>query len=149
MKVRFRVADRTDLEAVLHLLSDDELGASREVAPLSVYQEGYDRMIDEGMSLLIVGESPDRIVATYQITFISGISLRAARRAHLEGVRVASNLRGTGIGTRLIEDAESRARAAGCTLLQLHSDATRQRARSFYEARGFTPSHIGFKRRLL
>ena len=45
-------------------------------------------------------------------------------------------------------DAETRARAAGCALLQLTSNATRDRALAFYTRLGFTPSHIGFKRDL-
>jgi GNAT superfamily N-acetyltransferase len=63
-------------------------------------------------------------------------------------VRVAADMRGQGIGAALIADAEARARAAGCRLLQLTSNASRLRARKFYEELGFTPSHIGYKRDL-
>ncbi len=48
----------------------------------------------------------------------------------------------------LLADAEARARAAGCNLLQLTSNASREGALRFYEGLGFTPSHIGFKREL-
>jgi GNAT superfamily N-acetyltransferase len=48
----------------------------------------------------------------------------------------------------LLADAEARARAAGCTLLQLTSNATRQDALRFYEAQGFVASHVGFKKAL-
>lgn len=146
--IRFRVAVRDDVPAVVTLLQDDSLGASRETAGADDYLAAFGRMQAEGASHLIVGEQAGRVVATYQIAFISGLSLRAARRAQVESVRVAADLRGQGIGALMMNDAEHRARAAGCVLLQLTSDSTRADARRFYERLGFTPSHIGFKRDL-
>ncbi|TMV86554.1 efflux RND transporter periplasmic adaptor subunit, partial [Thioclava sp. BHET1] len=46
----------------------------------------------------------------YQLNYLTGISLTAARRAQIEGVRVADDQRGQGIGPRLMADAEARAR---------------------------------------
>lgn len=146
--IRFREATREDVAAVVALLADDDLGAARETGALSGNLAAYDAMRAEGTNLLIVGESAGKIVATYQITFITGISLRATRRAEIEGVRVRGDLRGQGVGADLMADAEARARAAGCGLIQLTSNATRERARRFYERLGFTASHIGFKRDL-
>ena len=61
---------------------------------------------------------------------------------------MSATVRGQGVGGALIADAEARARAAGCALLQLTSNATRDDALRFYERQGFTPSHIGFKKLL-
>lgn len=146
--IRFRKATRADVPAVVALLADDTLGAARETGAEADYLAAFDRMQAEGANLLIVGEDAGRIVATYQITFISGLSLRAARRAQVESVRVASALRSRGIGAALMADAEARARAAGCSLLQLTTNTTRTRAHRFYERLGYAPSHIGFKRPL-
>lgn len=146
--IRFRSARREDVAAVVALLADDDLGALRETGALSGYLAAYDAMRAEGANHLIVGERSGKIVATYQITFITGLSLRATRRAQIESVRVRADLRGQGIGAALIADAEARARAAGCGLMQLTSNATRDGARRFYERLGFTASHIGFKRDL-
>jgi ribosomal protein S18 acetylase RimI-like enzyme len=74
--------------------------------------------------------------------------LRAARRAQIESVRVATDSRSQGIGEAMFADAEARARAAGCALMQLTMNASRTEARRFYERIGFTPSHVGFKRDL-
>lgn len=59
-----------------------------------------------------------------------------------------NHLRGQGIGALLIADAEARARAAGCALIQLTSNAARTDARRFCERLDFTGSHIGFKKPL-
>jgi GNAT superfamily N-acetyltransferase len=66
----------------------------------------------------------------------------------VESVRVAADLRGGGIGRAMMADAEARARAAGCGLVQLTTDAGRDRARRFYGALGYVASHIGYKRQL-
>ncbi|MGB5837334.1 MAG: GNAT family N-acetyltransferase [Albidovulum sp.] len=146
--ISFRGATRRDVPAVVALLSDDALGALRETTDPSAYYAAFDRMQAEGANTLIVGEEAGRVIATYQLTCISGLSLRASRRAQVESVRVAAHCRGRGIGAALMADAEARARAAGCRLLQLTTNATRDRARAFYERLGFTPSHIGYKRDL-
>lgn len=146
--IRFREALRADVPAVLALLVDDMLGAAREGAEVDLYLAAFDRMAAENTNHLIVGELAGRVVATYQITYISGLSLKAARRAQIESVRVASDLRGRGHGAALIADAEARARAAGCRLLQLNTNTARERALAFYRRLGFTGSHIGFKREL-
>ncbi|MCY1127543.1 GNAT family N-acetyltransferase [Frigidibacter sp. RF13] len=146
--IHFRPATEDDVPAIVALLADDILGATRERREIDAYLAAFRTMVAEGNNHLIVGDDDGRIVATYQITFISGLSLKAARRAQVEAVRVASTFRGRGIGAALMADAEARARAAGCTLMQLTTNKTRADAHRFYERRGFTPTHIGYKRDL-
>lgn len=144
----WRPALRADVAQVVALLADDELGSRREGADLAPYLTAFDAMQAEGNNTLIVGEQEGAIVATYQLTFISGLSLRAARRAQVESVRVAAALRSTGIGALLMADAEDRARAAGCRLIQLTTNRDRARAHAFYSRLGYVPSHLGFKKPL-
>ncbi|HWL56082.1 MAG TPA: GNAT family N-acetyltransferase [Paracoccus sp. (in: a-proteobacteria)] len=148
MTVTFRAASRDDVPAVVALLSDDALGRSRETDDPAPYLAAFDAMQAEGANHLIIGTTGDEVVACYQITFISGLSLTASRRAQIEGVRVAGHLRGQRIGEALIGDAEARARAAGCTLLQFTTNKSRADAHRFYDRLGFTPSHIGYKKSL-
>lgn len=144
----WRAATRADVAQVVALLADDALGAKRESADLAPYLAAFDAMVAEGNNQLIVGEQDGAIVATYQLTFISGLSLRAARRAQVESVRVASHLRSAGVGAALMADAESRARTAGCRLIQLTTNRDRTRAHDFYLRQGYVPSHLGFKKPL-
>jgi GNAT superfamily N-acetyltransferase len=146
--IRFRDATEADVPAVVALLADDFLGAGRELAPLDSYLAAFRAIAAEPNNCLVVGERNDLVVATYQITFISGLSLAATRRAQVESVRIASADRGHGLGMLLMADAEARARGAGCTLIQLTSNRAREASHRFYERLGYQPSHIGFKRRL-
>ena len=148
MSIAFRPARRDEVPAILALLRDDALGAAREGEDMEPYLAAFDRMEADPSCVLIAGESEGRVIACYQMHVLPGLSLRAATRAQIEGVRVASGLREQGIGARLVEDAMERARAAGCTLMQLTTNRSRADAHRFYERLGFTPSHIGYKRDL-
>ncbi|TRW95751.1 GNAT family N-acetyltransferase [Paracoccus sp. M683] len=144
----WRPATRADVPAVMALLADDMLGQGREAADPAPYLAAFDAMQAEGANHLIVGDENGVVIACYQITFISGLSLTAARRAQIEGVRTAASHRGQGIGAAMMADAESRARAAGCSLMQFTTNKARSDAHRFYDRMGFTPSHIGYKKPL-
>lgn len=148
MSVVFREARREDVPAVVAMLADDVLGQGRERDDLGAYHAAFDAMAEEGNNHVIVGEQDGAVVATYQLTFISGLSLAAARRAQVESVRVSSALRGQGIGQQMFADVEARAKAAGCSLVQLTMNASRVDSRRFYEGLGFEASHTGFKKYL-
>lgn len=147
--ISFRPARRDEVPQVMALLRDDLLGQGRERGEVSDYLAAFDAMQAEGNTHLIVGvDATGAVVATYQLTLISGLSLVAPRRAQVESVRVASPLRRQGLGQRMFGDVECRARAAGCGLIQLTMHASRTDSRRFYESLGFTASHVGFKRLL-
>ncbi len=146
MPMTFRDATRADVPRIVEMLADDTLGATREGDDLAGYLAAFDALQSDGGNHLIVGEIDAQVMGTYQLTFISGLSLKASRRAQVESIRVDSSLRGQGYGARMLEDAEIRARAAGCSLMQLTTNKSRERAQAFYESIGFTASHIGFKR---
>lgn len=148
MTIMFRAARREDVQEIVALLRDDPLGATRENGEIAPYLAAFDAMQSEPANRLFVGEIDGEVVATFQLTFISGLSLRASRRAQIESVRVAAHLRGRKIGEMLMAEAEARARAAGCALIQLTSNASRSDARRFYKRLGFTASHVGFKKPL-
>lgn len=149
MRLRFRKATRSDVPAVVALLADDVLGSHRELGAIETYLAAFDTMSAEGNNHLIVGlDESDTVIATYQLTFISGLSLSASRRAQVESVRVATQFRGQGAGQHMFADIEARARSAGCNLIQLTMNKTRHDSARFYTALGFTASHVGFKKSL-
>lgn len=147
--IAFRDARRGDVPAIVALLTDDVLGRDREGAELAPYLAAFDEMAATPGNRMVVGEDAGgRLVACFQLTVIAGLSLGASRRAQVEGVRVASDLRGRGIGALLMAEAEARARAAGCRLIQLTSNRDRAEAHRFYARLGYAPSHTGFKKPL-
>ena len=149
MAVIFRDASREDEPALVAMLTDDPLGQGREGSDLAPYLAAYDEIAANPMHQLIVGVLQGRIVATCQLTILSGLSRQGAKRALVEAVRVAGDLRSQGIGAALMAECEARARAAGAGVLQLTTDKTRLRAHAFYDRLGFSASHIGYKKPLV
>ncbi len=143
-----RSATRADLPAIVALLADDVLGTSRESTDpqdLPIYERAFDAMTAQGGNEYLVAERDAQLLAVMQFTVIPGLSRRGRTRAMLEGVRVSSACRGQGVGRWFFEQAIARARAAGCTLVQLTTDKRRDDARRFYESLGFHATHEGMK----
>ena len=148
----YRLATRDDLPSIVALLADDALGAEREssTTPLPPsYELAFSAIdADSNNELIVVEQSGDGVIAVLQLTFIPNITYRGSWRALIEGVRVARNARGSGVGEQLMLWAIARARARGCLLLQLTTDKERPDAIRFYERLGFNASHEGMKLRL-
>jgi ribosomal protein S18 acetylase RimI-like enzyme len=143
-----RRATKADLPAIVRMLADDPLGRTRErfEEPLpEPYLAAFRAIEAQGGNSVLVAESGGRLVGCLQLTLIPGLTRLGMTRAQIEGVRVASTERGRRIGETLVEHAIAEARAAGCGLVQLTTDASRPDAHRFYERLGFTASHIGMK----
>jgi GNAT superfamily N-acetyltransferase len=149
---RLRPAARADLPAILQLLADDRRGAGREdLTDLGPYERAFEAIDADPAHLLLVGELRPAgelhgpVVATFQLSFLPGLSRRGAWRSQLEAVRVAGELRGQGIGAAMVGWAVQESRRRDCSLVQLTTDKSRRDAHRFYERLGFAESHEGMK----
>jgi ribosomal protein S18 acetylase RimI-like enzyme len=147
--VRIRRATAADVAAIVTMIADDQLGATREsLDDLTPYLAAFEQIDADPNQLLMVADRNDEVIGTLQLTIIPGLSRRGSTRGHIEAVRVAAPARGSGLGSRLIEWAIEESRARGCSLVQLTSDKARTEAHRFYTRLGFTNSHEGFKLKL-
>lgn len=147
-EVEIREAVREDLPAIVALLADDPLGEQREVAadPLPPgYHQAFEEIEADPRQSLLVAEMGGRIVGTLQLSILPNLTYGGRRRAQVEGVRIAAEARGRGIGRALVERAKNTAIAAGCHMLQLTANRQRPQAVHFYERLGFVDSHHGLK----
>ncbi len=141
-----RPARAEDVAGIVALLADDELGALRENPDdLAPYREAFARLATDPNQILLVAEHDGRLVGCLQLTVIPGLARQGATRSIIEAVRVSSDERGSGLGTRMITWAVEESRRLGVDLVQLTSDRSRTDAHRFYERLGFVPSHVGFK----
>ena len=149
--VTFRVAEERDLPALVAMLADDFLGARRE-DPRAPLDEGYvaafRAIAGDPNQEIVVACSGEEVVGMIQAVYSASLSYRGSWRATLESVRTAAPYRGRGIGATLVEYAVERARARGCGIIQLTTNAARADAHRFYARLGFAASHVGMKRRL-
>jgi GNAT superfamily N-acetyltransferase len=147
----FRRARRADLPRLLALLADDVLGRNREAAASAdpAYAAAFAAIDADPNQQLLVAEADGTVVGMLQVTFIPGLSRQGSWRANVEAVRVAAELRGRGIGSQLMAQAEQLARERGCRIVQLTSDLQRADAHRFYTRLGYSASHAGFKKPLV
>ena len=84
-------------------------------------------------------------VGMLQLTFVQGLRRGGAMRMVVEGVRVHSSTRGSGLGGALMGWAHDQARARGVMLVQLTSEKRRPEAHRSYERLGYVATLEGFK----
>jgi GNAT superfamily N-acetyltransferase len=143
-----RDARARDLPAIVALLADDPLAATRESAtePLpTAYYEAFEEIESDPRQMLLVAELGGSLVGTLQLSIIPNLTFEGRRRAQVEGVRIAASARGQGVGRSLIEHAKAIAGGHRCHLLQLTTNRQRPEAVRFYERLGFVDSHHGLK----
>lgn len=146
--ITFRRASLEDLATIVKLLADDPLGAQRESYQLPLpqsYVDAFAAIDRDPNNELTVAQLDSFVIGVLQITFIPYLTYQGGWRALIEGVRVASHLRSSGVGRELFNWAIERARQRGCHLVQLTSDKARPDAIRFYESLGFVASHQGMK----
>lgn len=146
--IHFALASRDQLSAIVSLLVDDQLGSGREIAGDELderYIAAFDSIETDPNNELIVAEHDGSVVGTLQITYAANLTHMGAMRATIEGVRVSSRLRSSGIGTQMLNWSIDRCRSRGCRLVQLTSDLVRDDAIQFYLGMGFRHTHAGLK----
>lgn len=147
-----REANAADLEQIIALMADDDLRRAEHQdaeQDMEQYLHAFNQIdADPAHSLIVVEAQDGTLAGTMQLTILPGLARRGATRMQIEAVRVSSAVRGRGLGTAMIRWAISEAENKNVQLVQLTSDAQRNDAHRFYEALGFTPSHVGFKMRL-
>jgi len=151
MKLDFRKATETDVSNLVNLLADDDLGSKREDISIPLnqsYIEAFHSIEIDPNNELTVVECNGELVGMLQLTFIPYLTHTGSWRCLIEGVRIAKNYRGQGLGTEFIRWAIKRATEKNCSIVQLTSDKQRPSALRFYESLGFQATHEGFKLKL-
>ncbi|RUM26664.1 GNAT family N-acetyltransferase [Rhizobium vallis] len=148
----FRLARQSDLAAIVRLLADDDLGGAREIVTDPVdpsYLSAFAAIEADANQLLAVAvDAAGELAGCLQLSFLPGLSRTGMWRGQIESVRIARELRGSGLGAQFIEWAIAQCVERGCGLVQLTSDKTRADSIRFYEKLGFVASHEGLKRTL-
>lgn len=145
--MKFRPAKQEELELIVELLLDDELGSKREsTVDLAPYQTAFNNIQADQNQHLMVVEKEGELVGTCQLSIIHSISFKGATRLNIESVRVKRPARNLGIGQWMLAQISAFAKHHECTILQLASNIQRPEAIAFYKKAGFIASHVGMKK---
>ncbi|URM31570.1 GNAT family N-acetyltransferase [Cytobacillus firmus] len=146
--MHFRKAIEEDLQAIVRLLADDELGAKceRYEEPLpDCYYKSFKALEVQSGNQIILAVDGQAVIGCLQLMIIPGLARQGMKRAQIEGVRVDQRHRGNRVGEALLKEAIAIAKSEECGLVQLTTDKQRDDAHRFYNRLGFLASHEGMK----
>ena len=118
-----------------HILASDNRAAVRDTLARHVVTGGT-RVARRG----------DEVVGFVTFDIERGSYEQDETRGIVRNVYVDPAFRGDGIGTALMDDAETALREAGATVISLEALARNRRARKFYRDRGYEPHRIQFEK---
>jgi GNAT superfamily N-acetyltransferase len=130
------------------MFAADQLGGHGDTSDPEAYPEyarAFAGIAASPNQTLYVAERDADVVGTFQTMITTSLNARGSSAMIIEAVQTRSDMRGQGIGARMIEFAIAEAKGRGVRLVQLTSNAVRKDAHRFYERLGFKPSHLGFK----
>lgn len=149
MSVEIRPAIAADIPALLKLYEQLALDNAFRTATEDRARAALDEIANQSGRALLVALDDGRVVGTVELLIISPNLTHEGRPwALVEHMVVDHSARRQGVGRQLMEEAERRAREAGCHRISLFSDRRRGEAHAFYEALGFEAGSQGFRRRL-
>lgn len=143
-----REAREQDLPALITLFAADDLGGHGDTADEGAFPDylaAFRTLETSPDQTLYVAEQRGEVVGTFQIAIATTLAARGASFMVIEAVQTRGDMRGQGIGKRMIEFCLAEAKGRGLLRVQLISNGKRKDAHRFYERLGFEQSHLGFK----
>ena len=114
MNIIIRKACKNDIDSIVLLLIDDELGATREEFGHPNYLLAFNKINNDPQQLLIVYELNNIIISIAQLTIIPYINRKGTIRGFIEAVIVHSSYRGKGIGREIFKWLINEFKSRGC-----------------------------------
>lgn len=142
MTLKFRVAATPDLPAVTRLLA--QMDAGEAPMPLTRAERIFRAMARYPDYRCYLAMDGNEAVGTFTLLIFEALVHGGAREALVDGVVVAPERRGQGIGRAMLREAMRLAREAGCYKLALSSNNKRVDAHRFYESLGFERHGVSF-----
>lgn len=137
MKMEIRPFDTRDEAAVVRLWKDCGL-----VVPWNDPYKDVQRKLKVQPEMFLVGCSDEQVIATVMAGY-------DGHRGWINYLAVHPDHQRTGIGRRMMEEAENRLRAMGCPKINLQIRSSNVAVIEFYKAIGFKPDDVlSFGKRL-
>ena len=130
-RAAIRPAERVDAEAIAGLLAELDYPTTAEA-----FARRFERLEREPATWIFVAEVDGRVVGLAALGVMALVE-RDAPVGRLIALVVAGDARGAGLGRRLVEHVEERARREGCVQLDLTSSDRRDGAHAFYRRLGY------------
>jgi GNAT superfamily N-acetyltransferase len=143
-----RHARKDDLAALIAMFAADEVGGHGDTVDpkaLPDYISAFEAIAASPDQTLYVAELDGEVVGTFQTSITTTLTGRGASFMIIEAVQTRDDMRGKGIGARMIEFCIAEAKGRGLRGCNSSPTPSARTPTAFYERLGFEPSHLGFK----
>lgn len=132
----------TDLPAILDLYAQPSFNGSS--CSLQTATNVFERMATYPFYRLYVAERDGEIIATHTLLVQDNIARNATPSAIIEGVVVAEEARGSGVGKAMMRHAFETAAGAGAYKICLFTGSSDDRVHDFYRKLGFDEHGVSY-----
>ena len=136
MDLAIRAAGLADIPRLLALYKLLDIEPTPEM-PIEQARERFLDLASHSGHRIYVAEFERKIVGTFALIFVGGISHGARDSCIVEDVCVAPEMQGAGIGKQMMRFAMQKCASGDCYKLVLSSHLSRSNAHRFYESLGF------------
>ncbi len=143
MNISIRKASDNDLESIYLLiceLEDQQMDGD-------AFEGVFLRNISDPNIYYLVAEINNRIVGFLSL-YVQHILHHSKPTCELQELNITSELRGSGIGALLMNEADRIAKELNLEEIELTTKTHRERAQSFYRNLGYTHTHNKFVKKL-
>ena len=144
----YQKAKLDDLNEIVRLLFDDDLGNQRESYGVDInqnYINAFYHIDKDPNQYLMVVFYKTKLIATCHSTLIPSLTFNGTLRMQIEAVRVDKNYRSINVGREMIQEAINWGISKGARIFQLSTNKVRKNSIAFYKKLGFRSTHEGMK----
>ncbi|MGL4656842.1 MAG: GNAT family N-acetyltransferase [Sarcina sp.] len=106
----------------------------------------YEELLENDNYYVIIAKENGEVIGSVLAIICESLALDTKPFLVIEDVIVKEGIRGKGIGTALMEEADKFAISRECVYAILVSSGYRKSAHAFYEKAGYTEDVIGFRK---
>lgn len=139
VRVQIRPATWADREDILRLIAT--MGGHADVAAHDDALREFGSVVRDSNARALVAHGGGRVVGVAVVQARASLT-SDARIGWLSAFAVEESLRGSGIGSTLLDAVDAAARSLGCARIDLQSSAWRTQAHAFYRKNGFTEATL-------
>ena len=143
MDLTIRFARLVDLPRLLELYKVLDT-ADEPPAPIEGARARFLDLVSNPQHRIFVAEIEKRIVGTFAMVFVSGLSHGTRESCVIEDVVVTPELQGRGIGRQMMRFAMGRCAERSCYKVALSSQLEQEQAERFYDKLGFVKHRYSF-----
>jgi GNAT superfamily N-acetyltransferase len=142
-EIAIRQATQDDIADIMQLYAqpqyDDGLALDTDSAAVI-----FERAAHYPFYKFFVASDSDGIVGVYSLLIMENLGHMGSKSAIVEGVAVAPQVHGIGVGSTMMRHALELASKHGCYKLSLSSNLKRTGAHAFYERLGFRQHGVSY-----